>query len=54
MPNLDQVKDQLRAAGVGRMQLWSRGRDLIALTTTLAPDENIEAAVAGEDKRHGK
>ena len=48
MPNLNEVKDQLRAVGIGRAFLWTRGPDLVALAQLLAPDENIEAAIAGE------
>ncbi len=45
---IDQVKDQLKAAGVGKLVLWSAGRDLFPLAQALGEGEEIKAAVRGE------
>lgn len=47
---IDKVKDGLKQAGVGKMVLWSAGRDLFPLAQALGDGEEINAAVFGEIK----
>lgn len=48
MPDSKQVKQQLKEAGLGRLELMSAGKELLILAGALGEDEPIEAAVAGE------
>lgn len=48
MARIDEVKSQLRDAGLGRTDLWTAGQELLALVTALGDAEVIESAVAGE------
>lgn len=48
MPNLQQIKSQLKAAGIGTLEMLNSGAELIALIEAMEPSEIIEQAVHGE------